>query len=86
MAETEPKEIPELQTYWHHVPSYFVDGAIGAAWAGGIHRIVLGEICMNVEAGAQMPANRPVLNLIMSTEAIRHFINYLQSLPGVKEK
>lgn len=45
----------------------------------------MGEICFNVEPGAEKPASRPVFNLVMSNEAIRNFITYLQDLEGVSE-
>lgn len=83
---TKPDEsIPELVINWREVPSIYSDGPLAHAWAAGVLRIVMGELCFNTVDGADVPAAQPVANLVMTPENVRYFITYLQSLPGVAE-
>lgn len=75
---------PAIKTIWHRVPSIFTDGALASSRASGIHRIVMGEITFNPEEDADVPISRPVFNLVMTTEALRNFVQYLRTLEGVE--
>jgi len=75
---------PDLKIVWDRVPTIFCDGALGSSRASGIHRIVMGELTFNPDEGADLPMSRPVFNLVMSTAAIRSFIQYLRTLEGVE--
>ena len=70
----------EIKLEARNVPSFFTDGPIGDAWAGGTHRIMLGEFILDNEEGADKPIVRPVANLIMTRETLKSFIIYLQDL------
>lgn len=81
----DPQQPGGPDIYWHHVPTIYADGALGAAQVGGMQRIALGEFCMNITPGSAQPAMRPVCNLVMSDAAVRAFAQYLLDLPGVAE-
>lgn len=67
------------------VPSFFVDGPLGSAWANGVHRVLLGEFVTDPTIGAESPAVQHVLNLVMTTDTVQRLIQYLEDLPGVRE-
>jgi len=76
--ETEKRA--DLPVIWHNVPSYFVDGVLGNARAGGIHRIAFGEVVFNPDPSAGLPAMRPVINLVLSDMALEHLVLALQEM------
>lgn len=80
MDESEERETPPLPIYWRDVPTITVDGLIGSARAGGLHRIVLGEVVFNTDPGAERPALRPVCNVVMTPMAVESLIVQLQHL------
>lgn len=85
MAEEEIIPAQQLEITTLDAPTFVVDGAIGAALVGDLHRILLGEFVVNLEPGAEKPKARVIANLVISTPALRYLIDYLQSLPGVRD-
>lgn len=82
MAQGDSVEAEDLEVQWRDIPSYYVDGAMGAAWIGGMHRVVLGEFVFNAAPGAERPATRPVASIVISPAALATLIGYLQGLPA----
>lgn len=70
---------------WIEVPSYYVDGALGSSHARGVQRVLLGSVTFNPEIMATEPTFKPVVELIMTPDAIRDLIEYLSGLPGVSD-
>ena len=69
----------EARIFWQSVPTVFADGSLGTANAGGLHRIVLGEMVFDPSPGATAPAFRPTCNLVMQEHALRLLIQHLQA-------
>jgi hypothetical protein len=84
MASKQPEFSADLKALPNDVPSYFVDGAVGVAWANGVHRVLFAQYAVDPTQGAELPGVRHMLQLIMTTEGARTLVDFLQAMPGVK--
>lgn len=78
-------EVEVSETFWSAVPTVFADGLLAHAQAGGIYRLMLGEMIYNPKEGATRPAMRSVLNLAMSRDALKSLVKALAELDGITE-
>lgn len=82
MAGNAPQTSNDLKIQPRDVPTFFADGAVGSAFAGGAHRILLAEFVVDPTLGAEIPGIRHVLNLVIPTSSVAGLIKFLQEMPG----
>lgn len=86
MAESSSEVEDGMPTNWLDVPSFYIDGSIGSAFVRGIQRIVLGSITFNTTPSSADPTFKPVCELILTNDAVRDLVTYLQALPGLDDE
>jgi hypothetical protein len=83
MSDDTQTEVPDIEVMWREVPTIMADVALGHARAGGVVRIVMGEVVFNETPDADMPRYRPVFNMAVPVASLDHLIDYLQGIKGV---
>ena len=85
MAEEQDTNRVDVTAQLTGVPSFSIDGPVGATWVGGSYRVLLGEAIFNPAGGSTTPGFRSTVNLVMPVESVRYLIQFLQELPGVRD-
>jgi hypothetical protein len=82
----EPQNSDDLkQSQSSDAPTIFVDGAVGSAFAGGVHRILFAEFVVDATRGAKLPMVRHAVNLVIPSAAVPGLIEFLQQMPGLAD-